>query len=153
VTCSSITIPANLVVYLRRGVKGELTLVNEELSYALAGEVDEQAYQLAVSDFDAVRALFDAIGATDRPATTDLELCLGAWGRISLRALEAQHAGEVARLEDARVDRIELPERNVPELGQLVVTLRQRLDRSPSDTGTPRQQFRRRRRRRRGGEL
>jgi hypothetical protein len=120
----TVTIPARLVAYLRRGVQAQLGACVETLAVALEGEIDESRYQEALADFDAARALLDAIGVGGGGAHADLELDLRASGELVLKALEAQHRSEVARLQDAHAAGVRIPSREVPELGRLVAKVR-----------------------------
>lgn len=119
-----ITIPAKLVPYLRRGVRSQLSARVETLAVALEGEIEESRYHDALGGFDAARALLDAIGVSSGDAHSDLELDLSASGELVLKALEAQHRSEVARLEDAHAAGVRIPPREVPELGRLVAEVR-----------------------------
>jgi hypothetical protein len=122
-----ITIPAELVPHLRRGVQSQLSVHVDVLGVALEGRIDERKYREALRAFDAARALLDAIGVRDDDAQGDVELDLGASGELTLRALEAQHRREVARLEDADAHGMPIPPREVPELGRLVTEVRRRV--------------------------
>ncbi len=125
-----ITIPAKLVPYLRRGVQAQLGARMETLAVALEGQIDESRYQEAIDEFDAARALLDAIGVSDRDAQSDLELDLSASGVLVLKALETQHRIEVARVEDAHAAGVPIPPREVPELGRLLAEVRREVSAS-----------------------
>jgi hypothetical protein len=120
----TITVPARLVPYLRRGVQNQLSARVDVLGVALEGRLDERRYREALSAFDAARALLDAIGVREDDAQDDVELELGASGELVLKALEAQHRCEVARLQDAEAHGMPIPAREVPELGELVTLVR-----------------------------
>jgi len=122
-----ITIPASLVPYLRRGVQSQLSARVDVLGVLLQDRVDESTYREALIAFDVARALLDAIGVRDDDAQGDVELDLGASGEFVLKALEAQHRCEVARLEDAHAHGTPIPSREVPELGNLVTEVRRRV--------------------------
>jgi hypothetical protein len=122
-----ITIPANLVRYLRCGVQSQLSARLERLAVALEGRIDAPGYQRALSDFDAARVLLDSIGVSDGDAQVDLELDLSTSPELVLKALEAQHRCEVARLQDAAAHGVEIHPRDVPELGSLVDEVRRKV--------------------------
>jgi hypothetical protein len=122
-----ITIPAELVRYLRRGVQSQLGARVDTLAVALEGSLDEPRYREALCGFDAARTLLDTIGVSDREMRADVELDLSASGELVLKALESQHRFEVTRLEDAAAHGVQIPEREVPQLGRLVADVRKRV--------------------------
>ncbi len=123
-----ITIPATLVRYLRRGVQSQLSARVDTLSVVLEGRIDESRYRDALGGFDAARALMDEIGVSDEDTHDDIELDLGGEsGQLVLKSLDAQHRVEATRLEDAAAHGVQLPERDVPELGRLLAEVRKRV--------------------------
>jgi len=100
----------------------------DTLSVVLEGRIDEPRYRDALGGFDAARALLDEIGVSDEHAHDDVELDLGGEsGELVLKSLETQHRAEVTRLQDAAAHGVQIPEREVPELGRLLTEVRRRV--------------------------
>lgn len=151
----NVTIAGKLVRFLRSGVKREFSASVAILQIQLDTNIDPETYCDALALFDAARTLLDAIGVSDEPEPQDVELDLGRWPQLVLKALESQHEAELTRLEDARASGVDLPTRDVPALGCLVADVRKRVG-APPRRGRPqsfleKQLARRRPRRTRGG--
>jgi hypothetical protein len=123
----SITIPAELVRYLRQGLQSQLSARVDMLAVALEGRIDEPRYREALYGFDDARTLLDTVGVGEHDGQDDVELDLSESGELVLKALESQHRFEVARLEDAAAHGVQIPERGVPQLGRLVADVRRRV--------------------------
>lgn len=122
----SVTIPGKLVPYLRAGLKHEIGLRLVILQVEIETELDPETYYAALTRLQSAAALFDLIGLENRSDQPDVEVDLGSSARLLLKALETQHRIEVQRLQDAAADGVQLPQRDVPELGALVSLIRQR---------------------------
>jgi hypothetical protein len=122
-----VTIPAELLRYLRLGLQRQLSARVDTLAVALEGRIDEPRYREALYDFDDARSLLDAIGVGGHDRQDDVELDLSESGELVLKALESQHRFEVTRLEDAAAHGVPIPEREVPQLGRLVADVRKRV--------------------------
>lgn len=133
----SVTITASLVPYLRNGVKREFSATLASLAFQVDTALDPVTYYTALARFDDVRALFDAVGVTDEPRQHDLELDLGRWPLLLLRALESEYDVEVMRLQDHSAEGLDLALREVPALGSLVADIRKKVD-APSTRGASR---------------
>ena len=133
----TVTIPVNLVLYLRRGVKEEVKERNEELVTELGKDsIDEVTVQVALGDFDVTRDLFDEIGGTSEPGTEDIDVSRDRYGWLVLRAMESQYRLEARRLQDARHDGIEPEEGDVPALRTFVIQLRHQVGKTRPGTPT-----------------
>jgi len=128
---ANVTIPGNLVSFLRSGVKRELAANVELLAIELDATIDPAPYYVALARFDAARTLFDAIGVSDDPAQPDVALDLGRWPQLVLAALESQHQAELIRLEQAHAGEFDVPTRDVPALGRLVAEIRKQVAAPP----------------------
>jgi len=149
-----VTITGKLVRFLRSGVKRELGASVAVLQIELDTNIDRETYYGALARFDAARTLLDAIGVSDKPEPQDVELDLGRWPRLVLKALESQYDAELVRLEDAHAGGFDLPTRDVPALGCLVADIREKVGAPPrrerQQSFLERQLARRRTRRSRG---
>lgn len=126
-----ITIAGKLVRFLRSGVKQEFAASLEMLAFEVDKNIDPETYYGALARFDAARTLLDAIGVADEPKQQDVELDLGRWPRLVLKALETQHDAELIRLEEVHAGELDLSARDVPALGCLVASVRKRLGTPP----------------------
>ncbi len=124
----TVGITANLVPYLRNGVKREYSATLASLTFQIDVALDLSAYRDALARFDDVRALFDAVGVSDEPHQRDLELDLGRWPLLLLRALESEYDVEVMRLQDHSAEGIDLSLGELPALGSLVADIRKKVD-------------------------
>lgn len=125
------TIAGKLVRFLRSGVQRELGASIAILQIELDTTIDPETYYGALARFDAARTLLDAIGVSDEPEPQDVELDLGHWPQLVLKALESQLDAELVRLEDARAGGYDLPTRDVPALECLVADVRKKVDAPP----------------------
>lgn len=75
-----ITIPAELVGYLRLGLQRQLSARVDTLAVALEGRIDEPRYREALYGFDDARTLLDTIGVGEHDGQDDVELDLGESG-------------------------------------------------------------------------
>jgi hypothetical protein len=112
---------------VRGGLQSQMSARVDTLAVALEGRIEALRYREALGGFDAARALLDTIGVSDEDAQVDVELDLSASGELILAALESQHRSEVARLQDAAAHGVQIPERDVPELGRLLTEVRRRV--------------------------
>jgi hypothetical protein len=126
-----ITIAGKLVRFLRSGVKRELAASLEMLAFEVDKNVDPETYYGALARFDAARTLLDAIGVSDEPGQQDVELDLGRWPRLVLKALESQHDAELIRLEEVPAGELDLSTRDIPALGCLVESVRKKVGTPP----------------------
>ena len=124
VTPSSITIPGPLVRYVRAGVKREIGSRLAILQDEIDRDLDPETYSAALARLWPATELLDLIGLEDRPNQLDIEVDLTTSARLLLKVLEIQHRIEVQRLQDAIVDGIHLPEKDVADLGALVSFIR-----------------------------
>lgn len=128
----TVTVDKQLVRYLRNGVKQEMSANVFDLEMQLEKqEIDAPTIEAVLASFDESRSLFEYVGFVEESPATDVVVDLERWPRLVLRVLEAQHSIERARIEDAHAARIPIPERDVPQLGELVAEIRQK-------TGAPR---------------
>lgn len=148
-----VTIAGKLVRFLRSGVKRELAASVAILAIEVDTNIDPETYYGALARFDAARTLLDAIGVSDESEPEDVELNLGRWPRLVLKALESEHDAELIRLGDADARGYDLPTRDVPALGCLVASIRKKIGAPPrraQQSCLERQIARRRSRRSRG---
>lgn len=119
-------------------------------------EIDRPTFEAVLTCFDESRSLFEHVGFVEESPANDVVVDLERWPTLVLRVLETQHSIERARIDDAHAARIPIPDRDVPQLGELVARIRQK-------TGAPRkvrpryktfleEQLARRRNKRRRGE-
>ncbi len=150
-TRGQVTIAANLVPYLRRGVKRELSATLGLLAFQLDTALDRAEYYDALARFDEARALLDAIGVSDDRVQHELELELGRWPRLLLRVLESEYDIEVMRLQDRVAEGFDLPLGEIPALGGLISDVRKQVEVTPRrGGGESTRQLSRRSRRSRG---
>jgi hypothetical protein len=151
VNLGNVTIAANLVPYLRKGVKRELSATLAILASQVEIALDPTTYYNELARLDDARALFDAVGVTDDTEQLDLELDLDRWPQLLLRTLESEYNIEVARLQDRGAEGFELSPREIPALGGLVSDLRKKVGAPPKRSGSDSlRQLARRARRNRG---
>jgi hypothetical protein len=131
VTQGHVTVAANLVPYLRRGIKRELSATLVLLAFQIDATLDRPTYHNALARFDEARALFDVVGVSDDPQQRDLELDLCRWPRLVLRVLESEYDVEVMRLQDRAAEGFELSVRELPALGSLVSDVRKKVGAPP----------------------
>lgn len=122
----TVKIAAELVPYLRRGVRRELGETLATLAFQIDTVLDRATYYEALSQLDDARALFDAVGVLDEPEQADLELELCRWPRLLVRVLESQYEIETMRLQDRAAEGVALPAREIPALGELVSDVRKK---------------------------
>ncbi len=126
VTSRSVTVSGQLVPYLRAGLKREIGSRLAILQAEIETELDPKTYSAALERLQSATALFDLIGLEYRSDQPDLEVDLRRPAPLLLKALETQHRIEVQRLQDAAADGVHLPQCDVPELGALVLLIRQK---------------------------
>jgi hypothetical protein len=127
-----ITIAGKLVRFLRSGVKEELAASLEMLAFEVDKNIDPETYYGALARFDHARTLLDAIGVADEPGQQDVEVDLGRWPRLVLKALESQHDAQLIRLEDIHARELDPSTRHIPALGCLVASVRKKVGTPPS---------------------
>lgn len=127
----NVRIAGKLVRFLRNGVKQELSASVAILQIELDTTIDPDTYYSTLARFDAARTLLDTIGVSDEPEPQDVELDLGRWPQLLLKALESQHETELMRLQDAHATGVDLPTRDVPALGCLVADIRKKVGAPP----------------------
>jgi hypothetical protein len=150
------TIEARLVRYVRKGAKEELDANLMDIQAQLDATIDPPTLHCLFACFDDSRALFEFAGFVDEPEQAELTVDLSRWPTLLLRVLESQHDAEVRRLEDAAAGNFMLPIRDVPALGALIDSIREKLGLPPRGRDQSRDQWalrrlaRMRKRRRRG---
>jgi hypothetical protein len=136
-TLGTVTVAGRLVRHLRTGVRRELSASLAMLLVEVDTHLDPDTYFRALHRFESARALFDAIGVSDRPDQPDVDLDLDLWPRLILKALESQHDLEVMRLQDAAAAGHTLPVRDVPALRSLVADIREKTGAPPRHRRSP----------------
>jgi hypothetical protein len=127
----TVTIDSKLVRYLREGVKQEFTANIWDLQAQLETTIDPPTFRSILVCFDASRSLFEFVGFVEEPEPMDLVVDLARWPQLVLRVLESQHEKEVRRLQDAAVGNFMLPLRDIPALGALVSSIREKTGAPP----------------------
>jgi hypothetical protein len=127
----NVTIAGNLVAYLRRGIKRKMSEALEVLTVELDTSLDPEIYRQALTHFDDARALFDSIGATEKPEQAAIELALDRWGNLVLEALELEYDTELMRLQDAAAAGFPRPLRDLAALETLLAEIRKRVGAPP----------------------
>jgi hypothetical protein len=142
---TTIRMPAEVVPYLRRGVRQHLADALTTLSVEFGSEDDDPALvRRELARFDDARALLEAIGLADRVQTrADIEI-VSRCPRLVWKVLRAQHRMEVERLEDAAAVGFALPSRGVPALADAAALARKAIDISLHRPPLPRRVPRRR---------
>ena len=131
-TTTNVTIPANVVRYLRRGAKDELGQSLSIYDVTIQSDpIDSKTYAAAAARLDAARSLFEAVGIADDPRQVDVELDLRTWPRLLLRVLDNQHDAEVRRLQDAAHEGFDLPLPDLPALRVLADDIRKKTGAPP----------------------
>jgi hypothetical protein len=97
-----LAVPSGFVVYLRSGLYGEWGFAAEELStLALGfGSSAPHGYGEPLETFDAARVLLGAIGWTDDPSQGDVEIDLGSYPLLVLKALRHEYAALLAQFQE-----------------------------------------------------
>ena len=122
---ADVTVPANLVPYLRDGAKLELIAVLDVLIEVLNG-TDLRAYRASFAALDEARGLIDAVGFLDNARQPDVELDLDRWPRLVLKVLQHQYRAEVERMQDATSLHLNAPMREIPALRGLITEVCER---------------------------
>jgi hypothetical protein len=126
-TYENVTIAGQLVRYLRRGVKRELAASLVALAIEVERNVDPKSYYDALRRFEAANSLLDAIGLSDEPHPPSVELDLGRWPRLILKALEHAHDSEMVRIHDAQAAGINVPAPDTAALSELIAEIRSKV--------------------------
>jgi hypothetical protein len=87
-------VPSEIVPYLRRGLFGEWGFAAEDISsraLQFGSGARSNFYREPLKVFDAARALIDEIGWRDKRSQTDVEINLGLYPQLVLRALKKEH--------------------------------------------------------------
>jgi hypothetical protein len=119
-SADGLTIPGDLVRYLRQGVKADLIATLEILKIRLDTTVNPGTYRQALACFDEDRSLLDTIGLADEPRQQSIQLDLSRYPRITIKALQEQHRLELLRLETAAIEGFEPPTNNALALSALI---------------------------------
>jgi hypothetical protein len=125
----TITIPANVVPYLRSGLVAEFgsaldLLVIQHEREPIAPVDWNEALQCMAS----VRPLLDVIGVAAPEVEADVELDLVEQPLLVLHALIAVHRVEVMRVQDAATDGVRLSHQDMAALTSLVDEVEQAVD-------------------------
>jgi hypothetical protein len=131
VALSNVTIDAQLVRYLRKGVKHELSVSLEILSIEVDTGPDPILWRDTLKRFDEARALFEVVGLADEREPVDLELDLNRWQHVLPRLIESAYDVELRRLQDAAAEGFKLPMLDIPALRSLVEELREKVGAPP----------------------
>jgi hypothetical protein len=97
-----LNVPRAHVAYLRNGLIGEWGFAAEELStLALGfGSSAPHGYGEPLETFDAARTLLNAIGWTDNPSQNDVEIDLGSYPLLVLKALKHEYSALLAQFQE-----------------------------------------------------
>jgi hypothetical protein len=119
-----VTIPGQLVRYLRRGVKRELLASLVSLAVEVETNVDPKTYTDALTRFEAAQALLQAVGLTDEPHPCSVQLDLARWPRLILTALEHSYNSELSRVHGAEAAGTKMPRSDLTPLSELIAEIR-----------------------------
>jgi hypothetical protein len=90
-----LTVPSDIVPYLRRGLFGEWGFAAEDISnmaLQFGSDASSNSYREPLEAFDAGRALIDEIGWRDKKGSqADVEINLSSRPQLVLRALRKEH--------------------------------------------------------------
>jgi hypothetical protein len=139
-TYGNVTVAGQLARYLRKGVKRELAASLVALAIEVETNVDPNTYYDALRRFEAANTLLDAIGLRDEPHPPNVELDLGQWPRLILKALEHSYDSELVRIHDAQAAGNSVPTPDAAALGELIAEIRSKL----GVTTRPKKRWRRR---------
>jgi len=117
-----VPIEGKLVRFLRSGAMEELgaSAAIIVVETAAGAHRKPKTYYRALVRFDDARTLIDEIGVSDQLEPRDVEIDLGRWGELVVKALKSQLELELIRLEGAHADGIDLPPRDLQALASLV---------------------------------
>jgi hypothetical protein len=93
ITNTMLTVPANLVPYLRDGLFGEWGFAAEDIAdraLQFGSNASRDIYSEALEAFDAGRTLLDAVGWCDEGIQADIEINLALHPKLVLRALKSE---------------------------------------------------------------
>jgi hypothetical protein len=125
-----VTVPANLLRYVRRGLHAEFSTAAERASLIELQGLTEEQFDAALETFDAVRILLKNVGfAGDRP-DQDIELDISPDPVVVHRGLECQYHAQVDRVEESAhaTGANPGPSDEIWALGELLATLKARAD-------------------------
>jgi hypothetical protein len=101
---SKVTVTANHMRYLRKGLRSEFGFAAQSIATFMLDHEDEplaDEYKHALETFDAARALLSDLTSTSDQQQSNIELDLGFNALLVLKALECQYNAELDRLEEA----------------------------------------------------
>jgi len=117
---SSLRVKADLVRYLRAGVRREMAEAAGVLQVELEGAGDQSVYESALARFDLTRDLLDLIGSLDRPLERDLTVDLTRYRGLLVEVLRAQYVLERMRLQDAAASGLPILSQDLLALKELL---------------------------------
>jgi hypothetical protein len=99
---TQLTVPADLVTYLRSGLFGVWGFVAEDIANGAIehGGNASEGYDEPLQAFDAIRTLLDAVGWTNTVAEGDIVINLSVGGAFILEALKREHYVLVDELQE-----------------------------------------------------
>lgn len=133
-TAASVTIPGDLVPYLRRGVRRELAASLVHVAIEVETTADRTAYDAALARFDASRSLLDTIGISDQPEQQAIELDLDTWPTLIVKSLEAVQAAELTSTAHTKAASHDSASPELRALAELIKEIRSKTDASPTLT-------------------
>jgi hypothetical protein len=96
-----VTVPANLVRYVRRGLHTEFSAAAERAFLIELQDLTEEQFDAALETLDAVRTLLKNVGFVDEGSGHDIELDISPDPVIVHRGLECQYHAQVDRVEES----------------------------------------------------
>jgi hypothetical protein len=126
----TVTVPANLLRYVRRGLHTEFSAAAERASLIELQGLTEEQFDAALETFDAVRTLLKNVGFVDEGSDQDIELDISPDPVVVHRGLECQYHAQVDRVEESAhaTGANPGPSDEIWALGELLAILKARAD-------------------------
>lgn len=126
----TVTVPGNLVRYVRRGLHAEFSAAAERTSLIELQDLTEEQFDAALETLDAVRTLLKNVGFADESSGHDVELDISPNPVVVHRGLECQYHAQVDRVEESAhaTGANPGPSDEIWALGELLATLKARAD-------------------------
>jgi hypothetical protein len=126
----TVTVPANLVRYVRRGLHAEFSAAAERASLIELQDLTEEQFDAALETLDAVRTLLKNVGFDDEGSGQGIELDISPDPVVVHRGLQCQYHAQVDRVEESAQapGANPSPSDEIWALGDLLATLKAQAD-------------------------